>query len=253
MQTGLVSVSFRHLPLAEIVTLIKNAGLDGVEWGGDVHCPPTDLERVREAARLTRENGLTVFSYGSYYCAGRGDDFSGILAAAEILQTTAIRIWAGGTGSAETDAKTRTQIVADIQNIAGLAAGKGMDIVFEYHSHTLTDTFESTVALLREVGRDNVFTYWQAPAVSTVEDNLHAIRQLAAIKKLRHIHVQNAPHSEFKPLFEGRYNWIKYLAAAREANPAVMIEFVKGNEPEQFKRDAEVLKDLVKEVTECLK
>lgn len=44
VKTGLVSVTFRQKSVEEIAALTAEAGLSGVEWGGDVHVPPGDRE-----------------------------------------------------------------------------------------------------------------------------------------------------------------------------------------------------------------
>ena len=71
---GLVSITFRRLSPREIVKLVKKSGLEGIEWGGDVHVPHGDLSVAREVATMTQEEGLVVAAYGSYYrvgCEGR--------------------------------------------------------------------------------------------------------------------------------------------------------------------------------------
>ena len=50
MKTGLTSVSFRKLSVDEVIALAKKAGVDGIEWGSDVHVPPNDIEYVKEVA-----------------------------------------------------------------------------------------------------------------------------------------------------------------------------------------------------------
>lgn len=42
---GLTSISFRGKTCTEVIGLAKKAGLDGIEWGGDVHVPPENEER----------------------------------------------------------------------------------------------------------------------------------------------------------------------------------------------------------------
>ena len=57
---GLTSVTFRGLSPAEILRLACRAGLQCVEWGGDVHVPPEDpalARRVGDATRAAREMG----------------------------------------------------------------------------------------------------------------------------------------------------------------------------------------------------
>ena len=73
IQGGLVSASFRALAPGEIVDLVAQAGLAGIEWGGDVHVPHGDVACAREVYRRTVDAGLTVCSYGSYYRAGTGE------------------------------------------------------------------------------------------------------------------------------------------------------------------------------------
>ena len=51
VKTGLVSVTFRQKSVEEIAALTAEAGLSGVEWGGDVHVPPGDREAARRAAQ----------------------------------------------------------------------------------------------------------------------------------------------------------------------------------------------------------
>ena len=67
---GLVSVSFREERPESILREASAAGLSGIEWGGDVHVPPGDLDTARSVARLTAGAGLQVFAYGSYYRLG---------------------------------------------------------------------------------------------------------------------------------------------------------------------------------------
>jgi len=64
MKTGLCSVSFRKLTVVEIIAAVKAAGLDGIEWGGDVHVPHGDVEKAKQVAKLMEEAGLETLSYG---------------------------------------------------------------------------------------------------------------------------------------------------------------------------------------------
>lgn len=84
---GLVSITYRKLTPAEIIPLVRDAGLSCIEWGSDVHVPQTDLENARRVGEMTREAGLTVSSYGSYYRLGAGQDFAPYLAAPRRLPT----------------------------------------------------------------------------------------------------------------------------------------------------------------------
>ena len=105
MKTGLVSVTFRKLSPAEIVKLVAEAKLDGIEWGGDVHVPHGNLATAREVLRLTRDAGLAVAAYGSYYRAVESEEadlpFIKVLETAKELSTPTVRVCAGGKGPAD--------------------------------------------------------------------------------------------------------------------------------------------------------
>ncbi|MBD3315040.1 MAG: sugar phosphate isomerase/epimerase, partial [Chitinivibrionales bacterium] len=82
---GLVSITFRRLSPSRIVGCAHGAGLASVEWGGDIHAPPGDLARAREVGSMTREAGLAVAAYGSYYRVGENE--GGGLTFESVLET----------------------------------------------------------------------------------------------------------------------------------------------------------------------
>ncbi|MGC4030327.1 MAG: hypothetical protein QM754_01080 [Tepidisphaeraceae bacterium] len=97
LRTGLVSVTFRQRSVAQIISDVAKAGLQAIEWGGDVHVPPGDLPHAAEVRRQTAEAGLAVSSYGSYYNATKDPaDLAGrVLATAAELGAPTVRMWAG--------------------------------------------------------------------------------------------------------------------------------------------------------------
>ena len=72
--TGLVSVSFRPLSPAEVIAAAKSAGLDRIEWGGDIHAPHGDREQAKAVAALQKKEGVCCCSYGSYFRLGDPPD-----------------------------------------------------------------------------------------------------------------------------------------------------------------------------------
>ncbi|MCC6416536.1 MAG: sugar phosphate isomerase/epimerase [Opitutaceae bacterium] len=243
---GLVSVTFRKLPPERIVALVRQAGLRGIEWGGDIHVPHGELGRAREVGEITREAGLEVTAYGSYYRAARSEDeglpFQQVLATALELGAPVVRVWAGTVGSAMADEEARWRVAADLRRIAGLAAKAGVRVATEFHGGTLTDTNESTNQLLLEADHPNLFTYWQPLTGMTDEICLQALGQLAP--RLSHLHVFHwRTPQERLALAEGAARWKKFLAAARRApgDRGAMLEFVPDDEPENFLRDAATL------------
>jgi len=70
---GLVSVTFRHLSAKNVVDLAVQAGLTGIEWGGDKHVPHGDLKIAKQVREYSIKAGLEVTAYGSYYRVGSSE------------------------------------------------------------------------------------------------------------------------------------------------------------------------------------
>jgi 3-dehydroshikimate dehydratase len=252
LRPGLVSITFRALSPAEIIGLTRETGLEGVEWGGDVHVPHGDEKSAGEVGRLTRDAGLQVAAYGSYYKVGKSEtdglSFEAVLASAKALGAPTIRVWAGPKGSEESDETLRTQVEEDLRRIATRAAAEDITISLEYHNGTLTDTLESTVALLQKVNHPAVRTYWQPEHGRPTEEGVQQLLTLAAW--LTHLHVFHwwPTPAERWPLADGAARWREFLQTAAElkGDRFVMLEFVQNDDPTQFRKDAATLKDWLK-------
>jgi len=244
MLTGLVSVTFRKLSPPDIARLAKEAGLDGIEWGGDVHCPPGDTQAAENIAELMREHGLVTISYGSYYRAGSRAPFDPVVNTAVMLGTYNIRIWAGDMASVQAKDEEWSLIVEDSRRCADMAAAHGITISYEYHADTLTDTLPSAVRLLNEVDRSNVLTYWQPPSGASVEENILAIRRLIGMKKLKNLHVFSWENAQRMPLAHSEALWRQYIREASSCEPALLLEFVKDDDPARMIEDAQTLRRL---------
>ena len=94
---GVVSVSFRQLSVDEVIRYTKEAGLDQIEWGSDVHAPYNDPERIAYIAKAQAEAGISCPSYGTYFKLGVDDTelLHGYASAARALGTDILRLWCG--------------------------------------------------------------------------------------------------------------------------------------------------------------
>ena len=251
---GLVSITFRPLDPCRIVNLVSQAGLNAIEWGGDIHAPPSDLKKVSEAARLSREAGLETPVYGSYYVLEKHslDDFRRTLEAAQTLGASMIRIWAGQRPLQEFDEALIARTVECARQAGDLAQEAGVMLVTEWHSHTLLETTESAVRFFKEVNHPAVQNFWQPNVNATPEERL--CNMDAALPRLRGLHVFSwggaSGYDRFS-LEEGRDQWLQYLKKAATVNRPLyaMLEFVKNDAPEQFLKDAETLKTWIKEIS----
>ena len=245
---GLVSVTFRQLSPAEIVALVKQAGLKGIEWGGDIHVPAGALGRAREVRERTVDNGLSVAAYGSYYRAGQsesaGMSFELVLATAVELGATTIRVWPGGAGSEATDEEGRWKIIHDLRRIAGLAARSAVSVSLEFHGGTLTDTNESASHLMVEIDHPNVFINWQPHNGEETAECVRGLREV--LPRIRNMHVFHwwPTSAERHPLADGAARWGEFLKLLKQTpgDRFALMEFVPDDEPAAFLRDATTLK-----------
>ncbi|MCZ2404596.1 sugar phosphate isomerase/epimerase [Paenarthrobacter sp. Z7-10] len=240
---GVCSVTLRADSIEQVVEASAAAGLAGIEWGTDVHLRDT-VDAVR-AARATVSAGLRVLSLGSYYRVGSAADFDAVLAIARAAAAPRIRVWAGDMGSAQSGPDIWSAVVADARRIGRLAAVHEMDLAFEYHGGTLTDSAESTLELLERVGCANIGTYWQPPVGMPDQEALVSLHKILA-----HVIGVHAfswwPETERLPLSGRSQLWHEASGALRSTgrNLDVLLEFVADDSPAQLLRDAAYLRRL---------
>jgi 3-dehydroshikimate dehydratase len=238
---GLVSVTFRQLAPREIVQLARQAGLRGIEWGGDIHVPHGDIRATRAVRQLTADAGLSIMAYGSYFRFQPGQAFEPVLETAVALGTPLIRIWAGHQPSATTSAAERATIVAEARRIARLARQAGVALAYEFHTNTLTDTTASALDLLRAA--EGVQTLWQPPHAIGPEAQIESLQ--AILPWLANVHAFTWRGSDRLrlPLDAGAALWQPALAtlAGSGRDHAVLLEFVADDDPQNLLRDAATL------------
>lgn len=254
IKTGLVSISFRKLSCTEIIKITKECGLQGIEWGADRHVLPGDIKCAESVRDEMQSTGLLTSAYGSYYKAGTyGDDYKNvflpILQTAEILQAPVVRIWAGITASAATDAVTRKRLVTECQEIAKTAAEKGIRLAFECHRNTLTDDYRSALLLMDEIGEENVKMYWQPNEERDFAYNKEALQAL--LPHVENVHVFHWPEvGHRESLSEGKDDWKEYFSVLKQSpkDHWCSLEFMPDNEPDSLPIESAVLQNLLQNV-----
>lgn len=250
---GLVTVTFRQLSPEEIIAAAKGAGLEVLEWGGDVHVPAGDTRRAREVAALTRDAGLETVCYGSYYRVGHEGEggkpgFADVLATAVALSAPSIRVWTGTRGSEAADEAYFTRVCDDANRIADLATKQGVRIAFEFHDGTLNDNAEASAKLLGALPHPNIETLWQ-PLVSLDTEQRNRSLEIV-LPRLAHVHVFHwlpGDPIDRRPLVEGAHLWRGWLSTIKAAGcrPDALLEFVKGDDLDALAQDAAVLRKLL--------
>lgn len=233
IRPGLCSVTFRALAPEEIVAVAADAGLEVIEWGGDVHVPPGDLARAAQVAKATTDAGLAVASYGSYFRAGAGEELTPILDSAEALGADRVRIWAGSVDAADATDADWTQTVDRLRSAAEEAGERGIGLALEFHSGTLAATAPATLRLLDEIGSPHLSTYWQPTVAAPVDAVLEEYRALAAHTSAAHV-FSWWPAKERLQLRARDALWTRFFGeAAVAANPPrdALLEFVPDDDP----------------------
>ncbi|MEZ5277434.1 MAG: TIM barrel protein [Opitutaceae bacterium] len=251
MKPGLLSVTFRQLPPQEIIVLANKAGLEGIEWGGDIHVPHDRPDIASAIGRRTLEAGLEISAYGSYYRLGdpASGPIEGVLETALALQTGIVRVWAGRKGYDDSDQAEREAVADDGRTIARLARQAGLRIACEWHSQTLTDSAESAAELFDTVNDPDFLTFWQPRNFQDEVTNLHDMA--TALPRLAGLHVFNwdIRTRARLPLSEGETAWKAYLNKAKvRGSIFASLEFVAGDDPMQMVEDAATLRRWLSEI-----
>lgn len=249
---GLVSISFRSQSVEELIRMVAQAGLDGIEWGGDVHAPHGDLDTARKVREQTEAAGLEVSAYGSYYrfedCqqgADKGVDPLAALDTAQALGAPTMRVWAGGLGWEEASPEWRAAVARRTRELADEAVKRGLRLDFEFHENSLTDSNESTLQLLQEIDHPAVGAFWQTPLGKSHAYRLQGLQLL--LDRVSNIHCNyfgDNPWPGMRLLEEGEADWRDYLDVLEGSGRErwISIEHVKEHALENFAKDAATLK-----------
>jgi len=247
LTTGLVSVTFRQLSPHHIVKLVMQAGLDSIEWGGDVHVPHGNMAVARTVEKMMQDTGLFVSAYGSYYRLAEADspNIDAVLDTAEALGTPQVRVWAGRRGSDVADATYRQAVIEDALRIVDLADKRNLTISLEYHRNTLTDTADSALDLLSAVNHPRLRTLWQPPYPATADEKVASLQ--AVLPYVTNLHVFYEHFHNRHPLADGQTDWVRYIDTLKTSGQehVLSLEFVQNDDIQVFLNDTETLRDWV--------
>ncbi|MEM1013923.1 MAG: TIM barrel protein [Planctomycetota bacterium] len=248
LRPGLVSVTFRRLEPHPVIELAAEAELEAIEWGGDVHVPHGDVAVAREVGQLTREAGLRISAYGSYYRLGHEadddvPDLSAVLDSAEALETSVVRVWAGRQDGRDADDAYFDRVAEDGRRACDAASERGIAVHAEWHGGTVTDCAASA-SRLAEAVPDLVFD-WQPSRNVDVETRLAELRSIERLGRVHVFHWLDTPDgADRRPLEEGSSDWRRYLdeLSNHDDDRDLLLEFVRGDDVEAFRNDARTLR-----------
>lgn len=245
---GLVSITYRQCSPAQIIALCTENGLSAIEWGGDIHVPHGDIENAVRIGGMTRAAGLCMPAYGTYYKAGTygkhyRQEFEKILQTACALDTPSLRLWAGTKNAEDITDGERDALLCELRDCADMAAAHGKTVTFERHNGTLTNRAVSALAMIREIGRENVCTHWQPSQFLTHEENCRGLSLLVPFIDCVHVFAWEGAGSQRFSLSEHRDHWADYLSILRGAKQDIplLMEFSPHNDPAELPREAGTL------------
>ncbi len=234
---GLVSISFRDQKPETLIAAVKAAGLEAIEWGGDIHCPHGDIEKAAQLKAACEKAGIAMPTYGSYYRIAESEPelFEAVLASANALGTPNIRVWGGNSPSDKLKTEDYRALVEDARRICDLAPHK--KICLECHNKTVTDEYHTALQFIQDVDRPNLRMLWQPNQFRSLDYNLDALRAL--LPYVEAAHVFHWKREQRLPLWEGAAEWAQYLTLL--GNRPLMLEFMHDNRLESLNETAETL------------
>ncbi|MDR1011562.1 MAG: TIM barrel protein, partial [Opitutaceae bacterium] len=212
-----------------------------------MHAPPGNTVHANAVGRRTRDAGIAITAYASYYrldaSEQEGVSFASILDTAVALGAPVIRVWAGSRMKEAECPDHRKHALDDALRIAGIAKAAGRAIAFEYHSNTFADTPESAEAFLADATHPAIFSLWQPPNGQSDDCCVRSLEGILA--RLHHVHVFHWwPDAGTRlPLAAGEARWRRFLKLLEDkckvaGDVDLLLEFVAGDSESQLLQDA---------------
>ncbi len=253
MKIGLCTIAFRDQPIEQAIEIAARCGYDGIEvWGQAGHLPPSSgPDAAGHVRELADHHGLDVIAYGSYLRL-LSDDFDAavqpVLDTTVALGTRLLRMWSGGSPSAEADDEMVAAGVTQLKSLCARAADMGVTVAFESHDGGLSDSAGMILRLIEQTGGDNLRTYYQPSWRPDADDFYEALEML--LPHLANVHAQNF-RGEYKKraqLADGDVDYARIVRTLKQAryDGPIEVEFVEGPDPVEWaRRDLEYLRSLV--------
>ncbi len=249
LNLGLTSVTFRKLNADEILKYCTECNLSAIEWGGDVHVPPDNINAARLIGEKTRSAGICTPSYGSYFRLGKNDDFDKYLKTAKALGADIIRIWGGDKASSRLSGSEYKSLIEETKAVCKAALSENIQIAFEYHNDSVTDTAESALSVIRDVNCENLGMYFQYDPWVSFEKNTETLKAFLPYLKMVHVFYVDSDINRFS-VKDGEKIWKKFIKILKGNNADVFLlfEFLRNESLEELKNETAIMNKILCEV-----
>ena len=251
MKLGFTTTTFRQIKdLQKIVNLAVEAGVDCIEWGGDIHVK--DVGTAKYVKKLCDEANIKICSYGSYYRVGDKDSsaWEQICKISNAMGADAVRVWLGREDSEKTDEETYKNLVDDAKSMCAVAEKYGLIVSPECHDNTYNNNTDAFLKIREDIASDNFKTYFQS-RYGRKEYDLDRIQRTVPFIESVHISYSEQLREQF-PKYKPTYiNDLidKLLAVGFDGN--ILLEytylFPYYGIPSSMKKDIQKLKQKIGE------
>lgn len=240
---GLCSVTFRKKTVQEIVDIAKKAGVEYIEWGGDIHVKT--IEEAKKAKELCKDNNIKISSYGSYFNCAEYDEskWTEICQITKEMGANSVRIWLGKKDSEKTSEQEYKTLLENTKKLCEIAEEYSLLVCPECHDNTFNNNTDAFLKIQRDINKDNFKTYFQS-RYFRMEYDLDRIDRTFDFMENVHVSYRDLVKEQ---LFRKKdKNYIDtLLKKLREKNfkGIVMVEFVINDSEKSFYADIEKLKN----------
>lgn len=203
MLPSIFTKTFADRDLESAVRTAAEIGYEGVEiMAREPHLPAdTSLERAEEIETVLDALDLSVPCLATYTggysslserdCEAELETFEKYLELSTVLGVDLLRHGAGGPSVRNATDEDFERAAAWLERAADLAAEYDRTIGLEIHSHTLTETVDSTLRLLEMIDRDNVGIIHDAGNMFIVDDAYGPASVERLGDAIVHVHVKD--------------------------------------------------------------
>ena len=239
---GLCSVTFRKKTAEEVVQIAKNAGVNYIEWGGDVHVKTVD--DAHNVKSLCDKAGITISSYGSYFNSANYDESKWIEVCeiAKEMGAASVRVWLGKKDSEKTSEDEYKILLANTEKMCDIALSYGLLVCPECHGNTLNNDTDAFLRFVSDLKKDNFKTYFQS-RYFRMEYDMDRIDRTFSITENVHVSYRDLKREQmFRKKDKNYLDTLLRKLREKKFDGIIMIEFVDRNSEKVFYKDADKLK-----------
>ena len=239
---GLCSVTFRKKSVREVVEIATKAGIDYIEWGGDVHVKT--MEDARTVKALCNDAGIKISSYGSYFNSSESDceKWTKICQIAKEMNASSVRIWLGRKNSEETSRDEFLALLENTKTMCGIAAEYGLLVCPECHDNTFNNNTDAFLHFSKELQKDNFRTYFQSRYFRMEYDLDRIDRTFNFIENVHVSYRDLKKEQRFRKKDKNYLDTLLKKLKCKNFRGIVMVEFVSADKEHAFYKDIDKLK-----------